>query len=242
MGNALKFTDRGTVTLLCRAIDIRKDEVDIRIDVEDSGQGIEGIELDRLFEPFTQADGSATRKHGGTGLGLTISRQLVELMGGDIGVESEVGKGTTFNVELTLPLDVSRDPAPRTMEKVAGAAPGNNLRVLAVDDHPINLELLDGLLENEGFEVTSVDGALPALEELENAAIDGRPYSLALLDYQMPEIDGGELAKRIRADRRFDDLRLVILTSIDQALSSAERKRTFHSRQYHQATASLALV
>ena len=224
LGNALKFTDRGTVTLLCRATNIRKDEVDIRIDVEDSGQGIDGTELDRLFEPFTQADGSATRKHGGTGLGLTISRQLIELMGGDIGVESEVGKGTTFHVELTLPLDVSRDPAPRTMEKVAGAASSNNLRVLAVDDHPINLELLDGLLENEGFEVTSVDGALPALEELENAAIDGRPYSLALLDYQMPEIDGGELAKRIRADRRFDDLRLVMLTSIDQALSSVERR------------------
>ena len=178
----------------------------------------------RLFEPFTQADGSATRKHGGTGLGLTISRQLVELMGGDIGVESEVGKGTTFYVELTLPLDASRDPAPRTMKTVAAAASGKNLRVLAVDDHPINLELLDGLLENEGFEVTSVDGALSALEELDSAVIDGRPYSLALLDYQMPEIDGGELAKRIRADRRFDDLRLVILTSIDQALSSTERK------------------
>ena len=230
LGNALKFTDRGAVTLRCRATKFRKDEVDIRIDVEDTGQGIESSELDRLFEPFTQADGSATRRHGGTGLGLTITQQLAELMGGNVGVMSEVGKGTTFHVELTMPLAESIDPAARTLEKVASTTSDEKVRVLAVDDHPINLELLDGLLENEGFEVTSVDGAKTALAELDAAANDGRPYSLALLDYQMPEVDGGELARRIRADKRFDDLRLVILTSIDQALSTEERNElSIHS-------------
>ncbi len=223
LGNALKFTDQGAVTLRCRATKVSTKEASIRIDVDDSGPGISSSELERLFEPFTQADNSATRKHGGTGLGLTISRQLIELMGGTIGANSEVGSGTTFYVELILPLaeplETQSPTAAQTVETVAR----NSIRVLAVDDHPINLELLDGLLETEGFEVTAVDGATPALEELDSAAKDGRPYALALLDYQMPEIDGGELARRIRADKRFDELRLVMLTSIDQALSVEER-------------------
>jgi Amt family ammonium transporter len=223
LGNALKFTDEGTVTLRCRATDIRKSDVDIRIDVEDSGQGIDNNQLGVLFDPFTQADGSATRKHGGTGLGLTITKQLVELMNGSISVESVLGLGTTFHIDLTLPMADTVEPPARTLVSAAGTASPHKVRVLAVDDHPINLELLDGLLENEGFEVTAVDGALPALAELESAANEGRPYSLALLDYQMPQIDGGELARRIRADEKFDELRLVILTSIDQALTNAER-------------------
>lgn len=223
LGNGLKFTDEGSVTLRCRTTQLSKNEASIRIDVDDSGPGIspEGLEL--LFEPFTQADTSATRKHGGTGLGLNISRQLVRLMGGTIGVESELGKGTTFHVELTLPLAEPVEESARTATRDSSIAPRNNIRVLAVDDHPINLELLDGLLETEGFEVTSVDGAAPALVELDGAVKAGRPYALALLDYQMPETDGGELARLIRTDKRFDDLRLVMLTSIDQALSAEER-------------------
>jgi len=223
LGNALKFTDQGTVILRCRTTQLSATEASIRIDVEDSGPGISPEGIDDLFEPFTQADTSATRKHGGTGLGLNITRQLVNLMGGSIGVDSDLGRGTTFHVELTLPLAEPLANENRTATRAPGNPVRNNIRVLAVDDHPVNLELLDGLLETEGFDVTSVDGAAPALIELNTASKEGRPYSLALLDYQMPETDGGELARVIRADKRFDDLRLVMLTSIDQALSAEER-------------------
>jgi len=222
LGNALKFTDRGTVTLRCRATRAGAEEADFRIDVEDSGPGIDRAGRERLFEPFTQADSSTTRKHGGTGLGLTISRQLIELMGGRIGVDSEPGRGTTFHIQLAMPLaePLASSPADATADD---AGPRASVRVLAVDDHAINLELLDGLLETEGFEVTSVDGAAAALTELDRAASASRPYALALLDYQMPETDGGELARLIRTDPRHAELRLIMLTSIDQALTLAER-------------------
>lgn len=230
LGNAMKFTDSGTVTLRCRTMELRKDDVDIRLDVEDTGQGIDSNELKRLFEPFTQADASATRRHGGTGLGLTITRQLVELMRGSITVDSEPDRGTTFHVDLTLPLAEAVEQEASVRQSAAMAEPDKKVRVLAVDDHPINLELLDGLLEDEGFDVTSVDGAASAMAELESAAAEGRPYALALLDYQMPDVDGGELARRIRADRTHDDLKLVLLTSIDQALSNTEKQElSIHS-------------
>ena len=222
VGNALKFTEEGSVTLRCRATHVERGEARFRIDVEDSGPGIGRSERERLFEPFTQADSSTTRRHGGTGLGLTISRQLIDLMGGTIGVDSEPGRGTTFHVELSLPLAEPTEPA-AAPSRAADTSSHDSIRVLAVDDHPINLELLDGLLEPEGFEVTSVAGAAAALVELARAAEENRPYALALLDYQMPDIDGGELAARIRSDRRHDALRLIMLTSIDQALTAAER-------------------
>ena len=223
LGNALKFTDRGTVILRCRATQLSATEASIRIDVEDSGPGISPEGIDDLFEPFTQADTSATRKHGGTGLGLNITRQLVNLMGGSIGVDSDLGRGTTFQVDLKLPLVEPLENETKTATLEPGNAVRKKIRVLAVDDHPINLELMQGLLTAEGFEVTSVDGAAPALIELNTASKEGRPYGLALLDYQMPETDGGELARVIRADKRFEQLRMIMLTSIDQALSAEER-------------------
>ena len=223
LGNAIKFTERGAVTLRCRTSALERDRVRFRIEVEDSGPGLLENERERLFEPFTQGDSSTTRKHGGTGLGLTITRQLVELMGGDIGVDSRPGQGATFHVELTLPLAEPPASSAAAPDRLSAEVAARNVRVLAVDDHAINLELLDGLLEPEGFEVTSVDGALTALDELDRAANEGRPYALALLDYQMPELDGAELARRIRDDRRHETLRLIMLTSIDQALGGAER-------------------
>lgn len=223
VGNALKFTEEGTVTLRCRATYKSKGAAQLHFEVQDSGQGILPAERDRLFEAFTQADTSTTRKHGGTGLGLTITRQLVELMGGRISVDSQPGQGTTFNIDLELPVAESA-LTPEDIQQL-GVDTGSKaaLRVLAVDDHPINLELLDGLLEPEGFSVTSVDGAKAAMIQLERSVKEGAPYSLALLDYQMPAVDGKELARLIRDDKRFDELQLIMLTSIDQALTANER-------------------
>lgn len=226
VGNALKFTDKGTVTLRCKTDYANEENARLRFDIQDSGPGISAEERDRVFEAFTQADTSTTRKHGGTGLGLTITRQLIELMGGSISVDSEPGHGTTFHVDLEMPVveqaaktEVSSDSTRSGVDRQSNG----KIRVLAVDDHPINLELLDGLLEPEGFEVTSVDGADAAMKQLEQALKAGTPYSLALLDYQMPAVDGKQLAQRIRADKRFNELRLILLTSIDQALSADER-------------------
>ena len=226
VGNAIKFTDEGAVTLRCATTRLDEGEAAFRLDIADSGPGIAAGELERLFQPFTQADGSTTRRHGGTGLGLTISRQLVELMGGQITVDSEPGAGTVFHVEL--PLALAEAPAAGAAASLDGwprRHARQGVRVLAVDDHAINLELLTELLEPEGFELVCLSGAEPALAELARAADEGRPYGLALLDYQMPGNDGEQLARAIRADSRHDGLRLVLLTSIDQAIPAAERSR-----------------
>lgn len=223
VGNALKFTEQGSVTLRCRVTLAGKEQAHFRFDIEDTGPGILPAERDRLFEAFTQADTSTTRKHGGTGLGLTITRQLIDLMGGSIGVESEPGRGTTFHIDLDMPVAEQALLASNSAKSGVNSESQTSLRVLVVDDHPINLEILDGLLEPEGFAVTAVIDPKTALNRLEQGIEEGKPYSLALLDYQMPDVDGKELAGIIRADKRFDDLRLIMLTSIDQALTADER-------------------
>jgi len=224
VSNALKFTEEGTVTLRCRVDNHNENRASFHFAVEDTGLGIQPEQRDQLFEAFTQGDSSTTRKHGGTGLGLNISRQLIELMGGKISVDSEPGIGTTFHIDLELVV-AEQNALDQANSKgiVRNAESQGTLRVLAVDDHPINLEVLEGLLEPEGFQITAVESAMTALSHLDQAANEGAPYPLALLDFQMPGVDGKELATRIRADSRFDDLRLIMLTSIDQALSATER-------------------
>ena len=224
VSNALKFTDRGSVTLRVRSEQIADNKAHFRFAVEDTGVGIQASEKERLFEAFTQADTSTTRKHGGTGLGLNITRQLIELMGGNISVDSEPGSGTTIFVELDLAVAAQTITEPSVAPGSESTELNNGIRVLAVDDHPINLEILYGMLEPEGFQVTAVEGAPEALALLGKAASQGNPFSIALLDYQMPGMDGKELVTRIRDDKKLDDLRLIMLTSIDQALSADERE------------------
>lgn len=225
VGNALKFTERGSVTLRVRSESIVNSKAHFRFSVEDTGVGINPAEKERLFEAFTQADTSTTRKHGGTGLGLNITRQLIDLMGGNISVESQLGSGSTFYVELDLAVGAQVAAEQSTKPNNSDIELNKSIRVLAVDDHPINLEILDGMLEPEGYQITAVEGAPEALALLAKAADDGKPFSIALLDYQMPSMDGKELVKRIRSDERFDDLRLIMLTSIDQAISVVDREK-----------------
>ncbi len=224
VSNALKFTDQGAVTLRCRIDGYKDNKVRFHFDVEDTGLGIQPAERERLFEAFTQGDTSTTRKHGGTGLGLNISRQLIELMGGKISVDSEPGQGTTFHIDLDLIVADQAGAAQAGGQRLSHDAKSKGaLRVLAVDDHPINLEILEGLLEPEGFQITAVESAADALSQLDQAANANIPFALALLDFQMPSMDGKELATRIRNDGRFNELRLIMLTSIDQALTNSER-------------------
>ena len=218
-GNAIKFTERGEVVVRVSQAADGDSEVTLRVEVADTGIGVAGDVLQRLFEPFSQADTSTTRAYGGTGLGLSISKQLVEMMGGLIGADSEPGKGSTFwfAVPFAKPTDEARfRPAPRSELR--------GLRVLIVDDHATNRRILEHHVESWDMEPEAAADGATALRALAAAADAGRSFDLVLLDYQMPHMDGIELARRIRADSRFDAARLVMLTSLGRRGDAARAR------------------
>jgi signal transduction histidine kinase/DNA-binding response OmpR family regulator len=203
VGNAVKFTEAGDVTVEARASYETPSHVTLRLSVRDTGIGIPAERQAAVFDSFTQADGSTTRRYGGTGLGLTICRQLVELMGGTIGVASVPGKGSTFWLELTLEKASTTIGAPALPETLRG------LRVLVVDDNTTNRFILRRQLESWGAEPCEASSGAEALEMLHRA-----PFQLVLLDMHMPEMDGVETAKAIRTDLRFAEVPLVLLSSV----------------------------
>jgi len=215
LGNAVKFTSTGEVGVQARVVDDDGQQVVVELEVRDTGIGMDPTSLERLFEAFSQADASTTRRYGGTGLGLAISRQLVELMGGTLTVTSTPGTGSTFTARLPFPRSNSEAQAPRAVDL-------SGLRVLVVDDNATNRLVLDRLLVSWGCLPDAVDGAGPALERLVSAAGAGTPYDVVLLDLNMPDVDGYELANRATQDPRLAGLRLVMLTSSGQR-GEAER-------------------
>jgi two-component system sensor histidine kinase/response regulator len=202
LSNAIKFTHRGEVSVRVeRAGDL------LRFEVADSGIGIEPAKIGGLFESFSQADTSTTRRYGGTGLGLAISRQLVELMGGEIGVESELDAGSRFHFTVRL-----TDGEPRTARRARVAIP-DGLRVLVVDDNATNRATVDGYLRSRGVACETAGSGAEALAAMHAAAEAGRLFEVVLLDGHMPEMSGLELAEAIRAETRLGGARLVMLTS-----------------------------
>jgi signal transduction histidine kinase/CheY-like chemotaxis protein len=192
--NAVKFTERGHVLIKVELCEDLGDRVRLRFSVTDTGIGLTEEQQARLFKAFSQADTSTTRKYGGTGLGLTICKKLVEMMGGEIGVESEAGVGSSFWFSALL----GRSEEEGTDGARGGDEP-RDLRVLVIDDNPISLQILGELLETMTSEVATVESGRQGLAELERAAReDGeRPYDLVLLDFNMPEMNGLEVARRI---------------------------------------------
>lgn len=211
LGNAVKFTDSGTISLTVVCKERVNDAAVLQLIIKDSGCGMSEKSLSKLFESFTQADSSTTRKYGGTGLGLTISRQLISLMNGEISVTSEVGVGSEVTIDLTLPV------SDKVSEYRSTLPPSlSGMRVLVVDDHPVNLELSRELLKPFGLEVDCAESAADALELHEQAVAQNKPYELFLLDYHMPSMDGAELADRLRQTDAGAKAKLILLTSIDQ--------------------------
>jgi len=209
VGNAIKFTSNGEIVIAVRRAGEREGTGQVRIEVRDTGIGIAPEARTDLFKPFTQADSSTTRRYGGTGLGLSIVKHLTELMGGEVGLESEVGKGSTF--WLTLPL-ARIEPSGRSPRLTLD---GKSSRVLIVDDNSTNRRVLAAHLAGSPCEIHTAASGTEALERLDAAESEGRPFDVGLIDYQMPEMDGAMLGERIAGDPRLARTRLILLTSLD---------------------------
>jgi len=214
IGNAIKFTSLGHVHVEVTAFG-ENDGTALRISVRDTGIGIAHAAQTALFQKFTQADASTTRRYGGTGLGLAICRQLIDLMGGTIGINSTPGSGSTFWFTVPVAVNDATDVGGKPHE-IAGR------RVLIADDVEMNRRMLESELKNWGAECVCVAGGRQARAVLEEAFAAGRPFHLALLDHVMPDVDGAELGEMLHADPRFGDLRLILLTSGEHLGSARE--------------------
>lgn len=220
VGNAVKFTERGEVVVRAELAEEDGEEALLRFSVSDTGIGITEEQRRRLFRPFSQADPSTTRRYGGTGLGLAISKQLVDLMGGEIGVESEPGVGSTFWFTARF-----RKGAPGPTAAPEPAASLERLRVLVVDDNATNREILCRQLAAWGVDAGARESASGGLKVLREAAEKGEPYDLAIVDMRMPEMDGVGLARAVRGDPSLSSTRLVLLTSVGPHGGTGEARR-----------------
>ena len=206
VGNALKFTERGHVLVTIREESRAEGSTKLHVTVTDTGIGIPADKHEAIFEAFRQADGSTTRRFGGTGLGLTISATLVRLMGGRIWVESEPGGGSTFH--FTVALDVTDAPETAVLCPLP-----SGLKVLIVDDHPVNRRILSEQVTGWGMAPTLVESGQAAVDAMTAAARAHRAFDLVLLDANMPGMDGFEVAKAIAAEPALSGATVMMLTS-----------------------------
>ena len=226
VGNAIKFTERGEVLVDISVDHLAPDEAALRFIVSDTGIGVPIDKQWQIFGAFVQADASTTRRYGGTGLGLTISAQLVELMGGRIWIDSEPGKGSRFHFVAHFGLEeasaAALPPSPANLR---------DLRVLIVDDNRTNRLILEEMLRSWQMQPTSVEGAEAALEALRDAAKREEPFHLVLTDALMPDIDGFALGRQINADPSVSGVKVIMLTSADLPRGRA-RAATNHFAGY----------
>ena len=218
VGNAIKFTDKGEVVVSIRVAETKGDERLLEVCVRDTGIGIPPAAAARLFKAFEQADAATTRKYGGTGLGLAISRQLVELMGGQIRLESEPGRGSTFTFTTRVKVGTARyavradDAAQLLRGKI----------VLIVDDNQTNRRILETMMKNWGLDTVSAESGVTALAALDRSVSAGQPVSLIISDLHMPEMDGFEFIAAVRRHAAFGDVPVLLLTS---SASPGDQKR-----------------
>ncbi len=217
VSNAIKFTERGEVVAEFESEGQDDGRVVVHATVRDTGIGIAPERREAIFSPFVQADGAITRRYGGTGLGLTISSQLVGMMGGRLWVESEVGRGSAF--QFTVRLGISEGEAPEP--SVPGLASLQGLTVLVVDDQATNRRIFEEMLRGWGFAPASSTGGEAALAALRRAGQEGRPFGLVILDVHMPGMDGFAVVERMRQDPALAAVPLMMLSSSGQAGEAA---------------------
>jgi PAS domain S-box-containing protein len=217
IGNAIKFTETGEVVVRVAKESETETSALLRFEVQDTGIGISLEAQARLFQPFNQADGSSTRKYGGTGLGLAVAKQLVEMMHGQIGAQSQQGKGSTFWFTAELEKQANAVKAPEKSFRDLF-----NFQVLVVDDNATNCEILRRQILAWRMQAHTAAGGVEALKLLRTAATECRPYDLALVDAQMPEMDGLTLARAIKADPAISGTRLVMLTGFSKQIGPEE--------------------
>jgi len=209
VGNAVKFTERGEVVTRVQRIGDKDGRTELRIEVSDTGIGIRAEMLPRLFTAFSQADAPTTRQHGGTGLGLVICKQLARLLGGDIGVNTEHGRGSTFWVTLMLrEAGAKEGPAPRTTQSLRG------LRALIVDDNATSREALRQQLKAWGMRTYAVNSGRHALAALRKALAMGRPFNVTIFDLDMPGMNGIDLVRSIKGAPEIAEVRLIMLSGV----------------------------
>jgi CheY-like chemotaxis protein len=209
VGNAIKFTSKGEVELKVRATPDDSGERLLNFTVADTGIGIPPDQQKSIFEPFTQADSSTTRKFGGTGLGLSISIHLVRLMGGDMWVESRPGEGTKFHFQM--PLVPPSEPVEKLIEPHSDLLRG--LKVLVVDDNATNRKILRAMLMRWGMSPTLVESGPQAIEELRAAGGSGEVYGLIISDVVMPGMDGFQFVEQVRQEKQLTKAKIIFLTT-----------------------------
>jgi len=220
LGNALKFTTTGEVRLRAQRLDAGR----VRFEVHDTGPGIDESTQARLFRPFTQADESTTRRYGGSGLGLSICRELATLMGGEVGVHSRAGEGSCFWAELPLPATEQRAPEAAAVPAQRGALQGAS--VLMVEDNPVNMLIATAMLEQWGVRVEQAADGQQAVQAVQRRAQHGSLFDAVLMDVQMPVMSGHEATRMLRHDFSAEQLPIIALTAAalvserDQALAA----------------------
>jgi CheY-like chemotaxis protein/HPt (histidine-containing phosphotransfer) domain-containing protein len=218
--NAVKFTESGEIVVSTEQLKRNEDEVTLKFSVRDTGIGLTQDQIDKLFEAFSQADTSTTRKYGGTGLGLTISKKLVDMMGGEIWVESEPGQGSTFS--FTAHFGLGKEKARKRFRPSPGL---RGMKVLVVDDNATSRQILQDMLESFSFEVTLAVSGEEGLAELE-AAPEDYPFEVVIMDWKMPGIDGIEASRRIKKHPRLSKIPTIIVVTAygrEKVMQKAER-------------------
>lgn len=242
LGNAIKFTSEGDVALKVAPEAPAREFATLHFVVRDTGIGIPSDKRDLIFEAFAQADSSTTRKFGGTGLGLTITARLVEMMGGRIWVESEHGRGSEFRFTVQFGVARSATTEPQCPEDVSLCG----VRVLITDDNPTNRRILGDTLGRWGMKPGFAASGAEALQRLREAANEGRPFSLVLTDLHMPQMDGLLLTEFIRRERELAGTTIMVLTSAGQRGDAARCRElgvaAYLSKPVRQAELRAAMV
>ncbi len=221
LGNAVKFVEAGHIAVYVEETVTQDNVVTLKISVEDTGIGIPEDKTQSIFDKFAQADATTTKKYGGTGLGLAITHKLIELMGGTIGVKSEVGVGTTFFFEIPFEIVeiTDQDKAQQTIKEI------EDLKVLIVDDSKVILQFLSSALKQMKIEHDLTTKPEEALNMLAAASEQGAAFDVLLTDYEMPELNGAHLAKNIREDSRLKDLKIILISSLGKIeINDEDRK------------------